>query len=104
MYVAGLIPFQHIFLSRLGQALVEAKVGVYPGSRSLASVFKPIMGPIFGIVETLFAFQLGLRGELWPKIGVVEDFYGDGTFKKLVDDGSVQVKPGEMEFKQTRVM
>ena len=102
LYVAGLIPFQHIFLSRVGQALVEAKVGVYPGSRSLASVFKPIMGPIFGIVETLFAFQLGLRGELWPKIGVVEDFYGyasvrDGSFKKLVDDDSVQVKLGEVQ-------
>jgi dimethylaniline monooxygenase (N-oxide forming) len=102
LHVAGLIPFQHIFLSRLGQALVEAKVGVYPGARSAASIFRPLMGPIFGIVEMLFAFQFGLRGDLWPKVGVVEDFYGyaqvqDGSFKRLRDSGKVLVKRGEMQ-------
>lgn len=102
LYIAGLIPFQHIFLSRLGQALVEAKVGVYPGARSAASRLRPFMGPIFGLVEILFAFQLGLRGDLRPKIGVVEDFYGyaqvqDGSFKELRDSGKVQVKLGEIQ-------
>lgn len=102
LFIAGLIPFQHIFLSRLGQALVEAKVGVYPGSPSIASIFRPIMGPIFGIVEALFALQLGLRGDLLPKVGVVEDFYGyaqvqDGSFKELRDSGKVQVKQGEIQ-------
>ena len=75
----------------------EAKVGVYPGSPSIASIFRPIMGPIFGIVEALFALQLGLRGDLLPKVGVVEDFYGfaqvqDGSFKELRDSGKVKVK------------
>ncbi len=76
LYVAGLIPFQHIFLSRLGQALVEAQVGVYPGARSAASIFRPIMGPVFAIVEMLFclsawsqwrfkAASWGCRGLLW---------------------------------------
>ena len=101
-HIAGLIPFQHVFLSRLGQALVEAKVGVYPGSKSAASMFRPMMGPIFAIVEALFAFQLGLQGDLRPKAGVVEDFYGyasvhDGTFKAVRDAGKVSVKTGEIE-------
>jgi dimethylaniline monooxygenase (N-oxide forming) len=101
LYIAGLIPFQHVFLSRFGQALVEAKAGVYPGSSSIASMFRPVMGPIFAIVEALFAFQLGLKGDLRPKTGVVEDFYGfaqvqDGSFKALRDSGKVQVKLGEI--------
>ena len=102
LHIAGLIPFQHVFLSRLGQALVEAKVGVFPGSSSAASMFSPIMGPVFAIVEALFAFQLGLKGDLRPKTGVVEDFYGfasvhDGTFKAIRDSGKVSVKTGEID-------
>lgn len=102
LHVAGLIPFQHIFLSRLGQALVEAKVGVYPGSQSPASFFQPFMGPIFAIVEQLIAFQLGLTGDLRPKKGIVEDFYGyaaiqDGSFKAVRDSGKVDVKVGEID-------
>jgi hypothetical protein len=102
LHIAGLIPFQHVFLSRLGQALVEAKVGVYPGSRSIASMFRPLMGPIFAVVEELFAFQLGLKGDLRPKSGVVENFYGyaavhDGSFKKLRNAGKVDVKLGVIE-------
>jgi dimethylaniline monooxygenase (N-oxide forming) len=102
LYIAGLIPFQHVFLSRLGQALVEAKVGVYPNSPStIASYFRPIMGPIFAVVEALFAFQLGLKGDLRPKSGVVEDFYGyaavqDGSFKVMRDSGKVQVQLGQI--------
>jgi len=102
LYIAGLIPFQHVFLSRLGQALVEAKVGVYPGSRSNASMFRPLMGAIFAIVEELFAFQLRLKGDMRPKSGVVEDFYGyaavqDNSFKAVRDSGKVEVKLGEIE-------
>jgi dimethylaniline monooxygenase (N-oxide forming) len=97
LYIAGLIPFQHVFRSRLGQALVEAKVGVHPNSPStIASYFLPVMGPIFAVVEALFAFQLGLKGDLRPKSGVVEDFYGyeavqDGGFNALRDSGKVKV-------------
>jgi dimethylaniline monooxygenase (N-oxide forming) len=103
LYIAGLIPFQHVFLSRLGQALVEAKVGVYPNSPSTtASYFRPVMGPIFAVVEALFAFQLGLKGDLRPKSGVVEDFYGyaqvqDGSFKAMRDSGKVQVQLGQID-------
>ena len=102
LHIAGIIPFQHVFLSRLGQALVEAKVGVLPGSKSAASVFRPIMGAVFTIVEELFAFQLGLKGDLRPKNGVVEDFYGyaavqNSSFKSIRDAGKVDVKLGEIE-------
>jgi dimethylaniline monooxygenase (N-oxide forming) len=102
LYIAGLIPFQHVFLSRLGQALVEGKVGVYPGAKSWAGMFRPIMGPIFAVVEALFAFQLGLRGDLRPNCGVVEDFYGyaqvqDDRFRKVRDSGLVKVELGAIE-------
>ncbi|CAB9529335.1 monooxygenase [Seminavis robusta] len=102
LHIAGLIPFHHVFLSRLGQALVEAKAGVYPGSKSIASMFNPVMGPIFALVEQIFAMQFGMKGGLRPKAGVVEDFYGfaavqDGTFTRLRSAGRVDVKLGEIE-------
>jgi dimethylaniline monooxygenase (N-oxide forming) len=81
--IAGLIPFQYIFLSRFGTALVSAHRGVYPaeGSGVAVSMFRkfgwPIVGGAFYAVEALFRLQLGLFGDRSPKTDIVEDFYGE---------------------------
>jgi cation diffusion facilitator CzcD-associated flavoprotein CzcO len=80
--IAGLIPFQYIFLSRLGTALVSTHRGTFPGSGKAVNVFRNsiigplLMRPVFGAVEELFAFQFGLRGDLRPKSDVVTSRYG----------------------------
>ena len=102
--IAGLIPFQFVFLSRFGQALVSWFKGPLPGApRSVGAahaLLRPIMRPIFGVVEALFAFQLALRGVRAPPLDVVADFYGfaqvlDGSFQQRAADGRVRVVRGE---------
>lgn len=104
-YIAGLIPFQYVFLSRFGQALVSCYKGAWPtapGSVHMAhKVLRPIMGPIFGIVEALFAVQLGHKGEFQPPNDVVADFYSvaavvDSQFKRRVAKGDIKAKRGEI--------
>lgn len=81
--IAGVIPFQYVFLSRFGTALVSAHRGVYPdeGAGKAVSLFRkfgwPIVGGAFYAVEALFRLQLGLFGERSPKADVVDDFYGE---------------------------
>ena len=103
--IAGLIPFQYVFLSRLGQALVSWYKGAWPtapASVHLAhSVLAPVMAPVFKIVEALFAFQLGLYGERKPSWDVVKDFYGyaqvlDTSFDCLVKGGRIAARKGEV--------
>lgn len=79
--IAGIIPFQYIFLSRLGTALVSAHQGFYPSGHGTQvdgfrdSLGRIMMKPVFRAVEELFALQFGLRGDLRPKQDVVADFY-----------------------------
>jgi dimethylaniline monooxygenase (N-oxide forming) len=80
--IAGIIPFQYIFLSRLGTALVSAHRGTFPGGSGKAvnafrnSILGPaLVKPVFRMVEELFAFQFALRGDLRPKADVVSSFY-----------------------------
>ena len=103
--IAGLIPFQYVFLSRLGQALVSWFKGSWPTApasvHSAHAVLAPVMGPVFKIVEALFAFQLGQRGALAPKMDVVQDFYGyahvlDSSFKEAVASGKVAAAHGSV--------
>lgn len=103
--IAGLIPFQYVFLSRLGQALVSWYKGAWPGApasvHSAHSVLRRVMGPIFGIVEALFAFQLNRYGAYKPRDDVVKDFYGyghvlDSSFKRALDNKSIDVKCGKV--------
>jgi ABC-type phosphate/phosphonate transport system substrate-binding protein/NADPH-dependent 2,4-dienoyl-CoA reductase/sulfur reductase-like enzyme len=61
--IAGLIPFQYIFLSRFGTALVSCHRGTFPGgSGPVVNTFRNsgivplLMRPVFGTVEALFAF------------------------------------------------
>lgn len=66
------------------------------------SLLEPVMRPIFGIVEALFAFQLNLRGVRAPPLDVVADFYGyaqvlDTTFQERVADGRIKVVRGEAD-------
>ncbi len=99
-----MIPFQFVFLSRFGQALVSWFKGPLPGApRSVGvahALLRPIMRPIFGVVEALFAFQLALRGARAPPLDVVADFYGfgqvlDSTFQERAADGRIRVVRGE---------
>jgi len=79
-YIAGIIPFQYVFLSRFGQALVSWYKGAWPGApASVAaahSVLSVVMGPIFRVVEALFAFQQGHYGVYRPADDIAKDFYG----------------------------
>jgi dimethylaniline monooxygenase (N-oxide forming) len=106
--IAGIIPFQYIFLSRLGTALVSLHRGTYPGSGKVVNMFRNsiiaplLMKPVFGLVEELFAFQFGFRGELRPKEDVVTDFYNvalvlNSDLKDLRKQGKVDVKVGEIK-------
>jgi len=106
--IAGIIPFQYIFLSRLGTALVSSHRGTFPGSGPVVNAFRNsvvgplLMRPVFGLVEELFAFQFGLRGELRPKGDVVSDFYKvalvlDSELKEMRESGKLDVKLGEIE-------
>ena len=103
--IAGLIPFKFIFLSRFGQALVSWYKGALPtapGSVKAAhKVLSPIMGPIFKIVEALFAFQLGQYNHRKPIDDVVKDFYGfaqvlNSDFKDKIKDKSINAIQGEI--------
>ena len=85
--IAGIVPFQYVFLSRFGTALVSAHRGVYPdeGTGTAVKWFRklgrPIVGGAFYAVEALFRWQLGLFGDRSPKTDVVEDFYGECIFR-----------------------
>ena len=78
--IAWLIPFKYVFLSRFGQALVSWYKGAWPSAggsvKAAHGVLAPVMGPVFRIVEWLFALQLGHRGDYRPSDDVVKDFYG----------------------------
>jgi dimethylaniline monooxygenase (N-oxide forming) len=112
--IADLIPFQYVFLSRLGQNLVLGLTGPLPGcSPSHSSVWhsvgKFIMPPIFKVVELLFAAQFrNLTGPTSPflKVGVVEDFYGyaqvlDYSLRDKVKAGEVNWKVGAIDSLQS---
>jgi dimethylaniline monooxygenase (N-oxide forming) len=107
--IAGLIPFQYVFLSRFGTALVSAHQGTFPGgSGPVVNAFRDSVGrylvkPIFRAVEELFAIQFGLRGDLRPKADIVADFYDvalvlDSGLQKLRNaDGAVKVTVAEIQ-------
>ena len=101
--IAGLIPFQWVFLSRFGQGLVSAFKGAWPTAprsvHSAHAALSAVMRPVFGIVEALFAFQLGQRGPLLPDADVVADFYGGAhvlspEFKAARASGAVKALRG----------
>lgn len=106
--IAGVIPFQYVFLSRLGTALVSIHRGTYPGSGTVVNAIRNsglgplLMVPVFRLVEELFAFQFGLKGDLRPKGDVVTDFYKvamvlDSEFAQMRKEGKIGVKLGEIE-------
>lgn len=101
--IAGLIPFQYVFLSRFGQALVSLSTGIWPeaakssptlASASRSSILASAVAPVFSIVEALFSVQLGLKGEFRPRPGIVKDFYG---YAHLPSSGFVRAL-GEKKF------
>jgi len=84
--IANIIPFQFVFLSRLGQSLVIGLRGPLPGSSPAPmslwhTVGFPVVAGAFKLVELLFAVQYGnVFGPTSPflKQSVVSDFYGYG--------------------------
>jgi len=102
--IAGVIPFQFVFLSRFGQGLVSLFKGVLPGTpapllAAAHAALAPAMRPVFGLVELLFAAQLGLRGARAPALDVVADFYGyaavfDSALRDAVAGGAVAFERG----------
>lgn len=107
--IAGIIPFQYIFLSRFGTALVSAHRGTFPGGSGKAvnafrnNIIGPaLMRPVFALVEELFAFQFGLRGDLRPKQDVVSSFYEvslvlNSDLYDAREAGRVNVRLGEID-------
>lgn len=104
--IAGLIPFQWMFLSRFGQGLVSWRKGAWPGSPASVSTahrfLSPVMGPVFSIVEALVGFQLGFKGDFKPKDDIVKDFYGNGhvldkSFKEARDSKTVNLAKGAVK-------
>jgi dimethylaniline monooxygenase (N-oxide forming) len=106
--IAGLIPFQYIFLSRFGTALVSAHRGTFPGSGKAVNAFRnsiigpALMRPVFALVEELFAFQFGLRGDLRPKHDVLDGFYQvaavlNSDLYEARKAGKVNVQMGEID-------
>jgi dimethylaniline monooxygenase (N-oxide forming) len=103
--IAWLIPFQYVFLSRFGQALVSWYKGAWPTAgasvKAAHAALSGVMGPVFRIVEWLFALQLAHKGEYRPTLDVVTDFYGyaqvlDSSFKGAVAAGKVAAVRGEV--------
>lgn len=105
--IGWLIPFQYIFLSRLGQALVIGHRGPLPDSSPAhMSLWHklgwPAMAAAFTAVEVLFAAQFrNMSGKLSPlfKSDVVSDFYGfahvlDYQLRNLVGSGKIEWKLG----------
>jgi len=83
LYIAGLIPFHYVFLSRFGQALVSWYKGPFPiDTPCIHTVLSYLMFPIvwiaFRIVELIFRIQRGHWGIYTPERDVVADFYGYG--------------------------
>ena len=107
--IANLIPFQYIFLSRLGQALVSGHRGALPGAPAHMSLWHklgwPVMAGVFSAVEMLFALQFrNMKGKTSPlfKCDVVSDFYGhaqvnDYSFRDLVAEGKIDWMMGNPE-------
>jgi dimethylaniline monooxygenase (N-oxide forming) len=104
--IAGLLPFQYVFLSRFGQTLVSMHRGPLPyagGAIKAARVaLWPLVAPAFSVVEALFALQLGLLGERRPRTDVVDDFFGyghvlDSQLSSLRKQGRIAVRLGEIE-------
>jgi len=107
--IAGLIPFQYVFLSRFGQQLVSLFKGGWPsapaGTHAFHSLLKWPMRPVFGLVELLFALQNGTlpwsSRSAWRSGDVVKDFYGFAQvlttdLKDRISSGLVTATRGEI--------
>ena len=104
-FLLWFIPFQYIFLSRLGQLLVSLFKGAFPGAPSwvgmMHSCLACMMRYVFRLVEELIAFHLGHYGDYRPSMDVVKDFYGYGhvlssEFKESKAAGNVSLMRGEV--------
>jgi len=107
--IAGLIPFQYVFLSRFGTALVVGHKGALPGTPNPMPLWHslgwPLMAAAFKAVEVIFAAQFNmLRGPTSPlgKSDVLENFYGyahvlDTTFQNKVKEGAIRWHIGNPE-------
>lgn len=102
--IAGLIPFQYIFLSRFGQTLVSLRKGAWPEGnhghmRRAHKTLWPVMVPAFKVVEAIFAFQLGHYGAYSPRMDLAKDFYGYANIPQkafLANKSKIEMIKGEI--------
>mmetsp|Transcript_75894 Transcript_75894/g.175990 ORF Transcript_75894/g.175990 Transcript_75894/m.175990 type:complete len:521 (+) Transcript_75894:57-1619(+) len=104
--IMGIIPFQYIFLSRLGQALVSWHKGAFrsggPCYCSFCScLLYPIMWLAFKLVAFIFAVQRGHFGEYFPRTELVSDFFG---YAMVLDTSFISKwRSGELSGKKCEV-
>lgn len=116
-WIAGIIPFQFVFLSRLGLSLVSWYKGAWPGgapcwTACLSWLLWPLMWVAFRLVELVFALQRGQLFDYFPgssclctaknRKDVVADFYGyghllDRTFMTEYNAGRLKRRRGEIQ-------
>lgn len=115
--ILNLIPFQYIFLSRLGQALVVGYRGPLPDSapghmKMWHKMGWPVMAGAFKAVELLLAAQFkNISGPMSPlfKADFVDDFYGyanvlDYSSRDAVKAGTLDRRVGTVgAFTETGV-
>lgn len=111
--IAWFLPFQYVFLSRLGQLLVSLFKGALPiGASGCLQWFASLslvhlcMRFVFRIVEELFALQLAQYGSYRPELDVVADFYGFGCvlspeFKKMRASREIVLVRGHVDRVET---
>lgn len=104
--VLNLIPFEYIFLSRMGQMLVDLHVGFWPSTNTSTTQNGgyAVMRPVFKLVEAILALQYGFkRGTYYPSADVAADLYlcanvaSSKEFKSRLRAGVFQLKVGEVD-------
>jgi dimethylaniline monooxygenase (N-oxide forming) len=117
--ILNLIPFHWIFLSRFGQTLVELGMGPWPTTsydknprnsmRKAHLILRPVMSPVFKLVQTLFKYQLGHnQGDRLPETDLVSDLYGyaaiyTGDYKKATGIQNIKGKLTWMDGKNKKI-
>lgn len=83
--VMNILPFEYLFLSRFGQALVTLRHGGWPGGaetlahrvqKAMPQLSRSVSGLVFGLLEFIFHKQSGLPDRFRPTSELVPGFFG----------------------------
>lgn len=103
-YLLGLIPFKWATYSRFGHFFLQAHHDVSENQTKIHQAFELVKYVFWRVVELLFCFQFGLKGDLVPEEKVEIDLFGGGQilsyeFRELVKQGKIKpVKGAICEF------